>query len=134
MGFFKSIGKGLKSAFKGATTQAKGLLKSGAQLATGRPDKAVGTLITSQHNGTMDVLKGGHEIGKAVVPVAATVVGGYFGGPAGAMLGNQLGKSAKEDMSQFDGVFDQMKIGDNQDSFGDANAQLAFGGGPFAAW
>ena len=133
MGFLSDIGKGLKSGLKGLTTTVKGSLKSGLELASGRPDKAVSTLFTSHHNGAMEALKGGHQIGEAVVPVAATVVGGYFGGPAGAMLGNQVGNAAKQDMKQFDGVFDQMKIAENQDNFGNNNAMLAMGAGPFGA-
>lgn len=125
MGLFSGIAKGLKSGLKGAKTALKGTLKSGLELASGRPDKAVKTLFTSHHNGAMDTLKGGHEIGKAVVPAAATVAGGFFGGPAGAMLGSSLGGAAKEDMKQFDGVFDQMKIADNREDFGDNNALLA---------
>ncbi|MGE0491580.1 MAG: hypothetical protein AB7S38_20380 [Vulcanimicrobiota bacterium] len=124
--------KGVKSALKGAEGATKGLLKSGLEMASGRPDQAVKTLVTSQHNGVMDTLKGGHEIGKAVVPVAGAVAGGFFGGPVGSMVGGQAGTAVAGEMGKMDGVFDEMKIATNDNDFGRANGDLAAGFGPFA--
>ncbi len=118
------IAKGLETGLKSAT----GLLKSGVKLAEGKPDEAVKTL----HNSVMDGLKSGHEVTKAVVPAAATVVGGVYGGPAGAMLGNNLGNTVSGAMGEMDGTFDELKVATNDSQYGPRNGDLAAGIGPFA--
>jgi hypothetical protein len=53
-------------------------------------------------------------LAKKVIPIAATAVGGYFGGPMGAKLGNKLGSFAttlfEVDFESMDGEVMEMEV------------------------